>query len=504
MSRYLCFLLSCFSATAATYYVDSGRTSSGDGSADSPWKLLSDINWTTVSNSTLTSATTLYLSSRGTWNPPGQEITPHAMGNASFRFTISGDQFYNLVASGTASWLAEAAGSRATLTGGANFTLPASGAQFFTLRGLYFDSAIYSAVFMLSPGPAVSNVFEVSTYNCACAYSTNGHGYAGDNMTASCSNILVSGCQFSNTIGEAIYIGRFDDLIGNVRGVVIESNLLVNCGQPGHEGDIDIKPPATGAIVRYNTSFHSSHTLQAPFCGVVVGANNCEVYGNVFHGAETNESAGWGVGIFINADGDGSTGKAVTSCLIYNNLIYDCENVGIKIIASSGTAGADISGVKLWNNTVWGNWVNGLSCSASGGNTITIAALTNNIFGGNTNYDVVFSTGVTLSGVDYNLYYRAAGNCWQVAGAGKTWAQWQALGYDAHGANVDPVFVSTSNFQLQVSSPAINTGATVANFSTDLLQGTRGAVWDIGAYEFVTAAVLTNHPAIKPKGGRRR
>ena len=40
-----------------------------------------------------------------------------------------------------------------------------------------------------------------------------------------------------------------------------------------------------------------------------------------------------------------------------------------------------------------------------------------------------------------------------------TWAQWQTLGFDTHiETTADPLFVSTTNFQLQTTSPAIGEG----------------------------------------------
>lgn len=299
---------------------------------------------------------------------------------------------------------------------------------------------------------------------------------------------MVSGCQFSNTIGEAIYMGRYNDLSDGVPGIIVESNLCVNTGQPGHEGDIDIKPPCYGAIVRYNQNYHTAHDASGDttFCGVVIAANACEVYGNIFHGAETNSNGGWGCGVYLTSDGDASTGKPITSCLIYNNLIYDCEQTGIKIGATTTTSGADVSGVKIWNNTIATNWTDGIAIGASGSRTITIAEMKNNVVVSNGNYDVELSGTVTLSACDYNLYSRKSGNGWYSGGAGKSWAQWQALGYDAHGMNADPALVGGGNYALQATSPAKDAGVTIASFSTDILGTSRpqGSAWDIGAYEY--------------------
>jgi hypothetical protein len=52
----------------------------------------------------------------------------------------------------------------------------------------------------------------------------------------------------------------------------------------------------------------------------------------------------------------------------------------------------------------------------------------------------------------------------------------------------DPKFVSSSDYRLQASSPARNTGADVG-LTTDILgNGLYEAAWDIGAYEMQTGA----------------
>ncbi len=485
--------LSTSSLADFSFYVDSSRTANGNGSLANPWRNTygGDIDWTAVSNALQTNDVRMYLSSRGSWNPPSQQFAPQASGNASHRFYIIGDEFYNTNPSGTANWIAETSNSRARFIGGANFALSDNGIHHFTLKGIYIDHSLYSSFVMVVHDPT-TNVFEIEMRNCiGDGVTVNGHGFAGDFYTSACSNILVTGCTFSNSTGEAIYMGRFDDLTGNVRGIIIESNLIVNCGLSG-EGEIDIKPPCAGAIIRYNKHFRTASGLGGENCGVVIGADNCQVYGNIIHNCETNASGGWGCGIFVNADGDGAgTGKAVHSCLLYNNLIYAAKQAGIKMTAGTLTTGADISGIKIWNNTIWGNGVNGIDFAASGGRTITIAEFKNNIVGGNTNYDINLSGTVTLTTCDYNLYYRASGNSWSVNGSGNTLAQWRARGFDNSGLSSSPQFFDAahSNFDLQTNSPALRLGVPSSVFNTDLRQNLRPAsAWDLGALQAVPAA----------------
>jgi hypothetical protein len=480
--------LSTSSAAGVSFYVDSARTANGNGSASSPWKLLSDIDWTVISNNLNSADVRLYMSSRASWSPPNQAFTPGASGTASHRFYVIGDEFWNANATGTAVWNAETGNGRARLDGGANFALP-EGVRYFTLKGIYIYHPIWSCIVM---GDKLrTNVYEIAVYNCVGDSPINSHGVAGDYLSTGCSNILVSGCTFSNTIGEAIYMCPFDDLTGNVRGIILESNLFVNCGLGG-QGEMDIKPPCTGAIIRYNTHLRTASGLGGANCGVVIGADNCQVYGNIIHNCQTEVGGGWGCGIFVNSDGDGAgTGKAVHSCLIYNNLIYANMQAGIKMTAGTSTIGADVSGIQIWNNTIWGNSVSGIDIEASNGRSITIAALKNNIIGGNANYDINLSGTVALSACDYNLYYSAAGNSWSVNNSGRTWAQWHALGFDSNGLSSSPQFVDAAhfNFDLQTNSPALKLGVPSSVFNTDLRQNRRPAsAWDLGALQAVPAA----------------
>jgi hypothetical protein len=80
-------------------------------------------------------------------------------------------------------------------------------------------------------------------------------------------------------------------------------------------------------------------------------------------------------------------------------------------------------------------------------------------------------TGATtdVSKINNNLLYRATGTTiGQYNGTNRTWAQWQGLGLDANGLNIDPKFVTNfTDFHLQSSSPARNAGTTIATVTDD-------------------------------------
>jgi hypothetical protein len=93
---------------------------------------------------------------------------------------------------------------------------------------------------------------------------------------------------------------------------------------------------------------------------------------------------------------------------------------------------------------------------------------------------------------DYNVFYSESGPpMFVVEGVGNlTFAQWQALGYDAHSVVVDPHFVDTDSL---VPSAPLSYGkdlgvdwriglspATV--WGEEPVTAAQGATWQVGAY----------------------
>lgn len=494
---------SSFAGAQTRFYVDSSRITNGTGTAVSPWKLLSDVDYSIIGLALTTNSVTLYLSSRSTWTlNSSYAFRVQTNGTVSRRFSIICDEFYNTNVAGTAVWTAEIDNThRARLTGGAAFSTPENHLPFFnfSLKGLYVDHSAVSPILFWNGEPC-TNIHDIYVTNCVADTPASNVGINFSRCVADCYNLVVSGCVISNTPDEAIYIGEYNFLNDTITGVVVESNLCVNTGLRA-EGDIDIKPPCYGAIVRYNRHYRTTHGLGGTECGVVIGADAVQCYGNEFHTADTNQFNDWGHGIYLHADGDGLSGKAINSCVIYNNLIYDNCGDGIHITATTTNPAANINGVKVWNNTVVGNRKNGLALGGSNGRTVTIAEIKNNLIAGNANYDVYISQGVTLLSVDHNLYCRSNGVTFIINDYPKTFAEWQALGRDSNGASgTDPGFMHTllSDFDLQQSSPARNLGVASGFFTSDFLQRVRpGTTWDAGAVQSFVPPIPPQNLQIK-------
>jgi hypothetical protein len=213
------------------------------------------------------------------------------------------------------------------------------------------------------------------------------------------------------------------------------------------------------------------------------------------------------------------------------NLIYNFTGYGIKvsysryvnvfynvmynnccgIIEDQGSP----DHINVYNNTIGPNGVasrthnsnDGVGLRATTGSYIT---WTNNIvyginyreFSADTKYNLYLGASVTNFSSNYNLVWsptqNASGYYATVNGVGKTWAQWQGLGYDTNGINSDPKLKNPTNgdFTLQSSSPAINVGANLGspyNMGLDPLttfpwgrinQNSFGAGWEIGAFVY--------------------
>jgi hypothetical protein len=153
---------------------------------------------------------------------------------------------------------------------------------------------------------------------------------------------------------------------------------------------------------------------------------------------------------------------------------------------------ADPGGIAyVWNNIALGRY-SGSNASAfcSKLTNDETGVIKNNIFVSTVNSSVpirLTQTGLTTSKVDYNLLYSTSTVVAEITGSNRTWTQYQALGYDAHGINDDPNLDSADDYRLKVTSPAIDAGTSFSGyFTTDRDGNARpdGLAWDMGAYEY--------------------
>lgn len=192
--------------------------------------------------------------------------------------------------------------------------------------------------------------------------------------------------------------------------------------------------------------------------------------------------------------------------LVEGNTIYDMWGAGLQIYNSSGDPAInniirnnrirDVAGTEevgqLWgiivaadNNLIYNNLIYNIDNGVEGDGIYVYNCDGNKLFN-NTVYDVreygvlVDATATNTQVKNTIAYLGAAGN-YLNSGSGTTTA--------TNLVASNPLFVNAGagDFRLQVSSPAVNTGTTLPEVTTDIVGVARpqGAAYDIGAYERV-------------------
>ncbi len=262
-----------------------------------------------------------------------------------------------------------------------------------------------------------------------------GHGIQTDGGVSDNTNIIIQNCNISYNGG--VYLS----------------------GTTRYGNGIAIWGGASNVIIRYN-KVNQNYDDGIIYENKVAGKNssNIQIYYNISSNNHTN--------LDCYQMGDGATSIGIT---FYNNIAYN---------AGGSWSEAQRPDPYPSNFNVW---------DSSG--RISSSVFKNNILYLTTNKHVWFPNATQdLAGwtMDYNLYYPDSSEIFFRNASGSTnFAGWKkATSQDGHSMVSDPLFVSTSDFHLQPTSPAINAGANVG-LTTDYEGKTVpfGPVPDIGAYE---------------------
>lgn len=212
--------------------------------------------------------------------------------------------------------------------------------------------------------------------------------------------------------------------------------------------------------------------------GFYVFGQNWLIEGNRIH-----DNAGYGIQVYNSGHSD------VSNNTVSNNVIY--ANGGGYRVLTGGLILASGSNNLAYNNIFYGHKDGGASVQIGYTNGGTNNRLYNNIVYGGQGPGINVDSSASGSQVKNNIVYNNNGGGITNSSASTTFAN-NLCGAAGTGCAYvgDPNFVDPAgrDFHLQSTSPAINKGVTLTEFSTDIDGNSRpqGIAWDIGAGEYLS------------------
>lgn len=452
------------------WYVDNAVSSSGNGSSwTSPWKNFSNINWSSINP-----GDTIYISGGTTSKIYNETLQIKKSGTSTNKITVSVGQDVGHngtviitstqgVVPGIGLYISNQSyiivsgkiGNNETthqirITNGAWHGVDIEGTlSNIKLENLEIDNngqtghhGIYIWTLISSMGIEISNCYIHDNYQDGIQWgeSVRGSGYG---------NNSIHHCTITNTHDDGIEIGASSvDFYNNIQG----NNIAPERGHPD---------------------------------GIQAYGQYYRIYNNYFHGFR--DQAGNAV-IYIEPDGNGPGFSPYGHVQIYNNLFYEDKlgswANGAICIGIGGDNFEIVNDIKILNNTIVGHYIsmifafNGAKLKGTG---ISDYYVENNIIhSGEIWYDIgsIISDPVTYGShdnstsiiLDYNDLYNTT----------------TILNTNLHGIISDPNL--DSNQRPQSTSSVINRGFNWSSiFTTDKNNTLRGALWDIGAYEYITS-----------------
>ena len=445
-----------------------------------------------------------------------------ADGTGYFAIGTNGDGLYMVMDLGANKWQASvttqphivtASGTRGTLKAGVS-SIESVGDWYWASDLLY----TYSVGDPSSTIEAAQRNYNI--YNTERSFFTvqdltlnlaNINNFSNDAVAGATSGITVQG----NTASHARYTGIYfknGHATEKTTAVLIDNNEVYECGTAG----INVAEGVNSLTISRNTVHHNNWSTEPFFSGIHVWGNlvdalglvieHNKVYSQYFGATPTN----WrnGNGIYVDEVGDG---PIIRYNLIYNNtqtgfFLENTEGAQVyyNVIYGNGTSGSApgmllyraIRSAEVYNNTIYGNDAGialvGLDATER---DMTGNIIKNNIVFNNTYEELVTKFGAENDGTmgsgnvyEYNCFGPEGSNFiqWGNGTFKATYDAWEtSYGGTTASVEVDPQFISTTNFYLKASSPAINAGANVSLTSDFSGNGLVGAP-DIGAYEFAS------------------
>jgi hypothetical protein len=485
-----------YERTGNSFYVDPAATGSNNGTSwANAWTSFSAVTWSSIHP-----GDTLYLSGGSTSQTyTAPSFTVGASGTSSQPITIRPGvdpqhngtvvfDYASLGSSATATGISLGSRSYVTITGDVN------GTSHWQVNNLYNTGSATSAVGIIggsgNTGITVDRMTFVNDNNPVRFTSTTG--------------ITVSNNSFQQTRGDAVVglagsTGVFDSsrVFGNY--IERECNLAPSGACPGPDG-----VQAGSGVSIYGNQFKQITTTATTSSqhpdGIQAQGDNLKIYGNTFTNVGDSD-------VDFDTFADGTPHDV----WVYNNVfrivdVIDPYPEYFRLYRSSGVALQSITNFKILNNDFVDNTgtYRVVRFDMFGGNpTATGNEIKNNIFynsgDGTASGPVIYidpSSGFTSSSwaIDYNSYYRAAGQPYvDYQGTNYTASSWVSS-HEPHGKVAAPSFTSYAPGSASNDYHLTSTDTVARNAGVDLsaLFGTdfdgyarpQGAAWDIGAFEY--------------------
>jgi len=346
--------------------------------------------------------------------------------------------------------------------------------EYIEVNGIAFHFATWTPAMQKTDNASLTGYTQRNCFSSYCG-GINGYGYG---VYLCYNNTLIEDCVFHD-------MGRRGVSINNYGNYDISNILIQRCTfYNGYH--------TTGPDIETGTS------TSGDMDSVIV--RNCLIYDDPDRDLAANV-----VSLFLQGP-HGGTGQ-LRKVYIYNNII--------KYGFGFGLSAEDVDGVYVYNNTFyeynWNTYPCYLAYFDDGSTDIDVK---NNIFytlsttetQGSGAGLATYAVSDAQVDADYNLYYRINNSVRIMLISGSSYYMNTAFpinkGYETHGRKGNPLFVSSSNLQVQEGSPAIENALPISFVTTDFAGNERSITTPtIGAYEFnASPAVLVTSITISAVG----
>lgn len=285
--------------------------------------------------------------------------------------------------------------------------------------------------------------------------TTSGSGYTIANNEVAYAHSLQKGGTINLLAAEnsTIRNNYVHDIGGNLRGISVSGN---------------------------NVTIRDNHVKNVARTGIYFGGmTNGAISGNLVE--DNNSAHGNGISVYQASNNITVSGNRVmrsniaftmersSNLTIANNLFDGSDGTSVVLADWGGMSGTN----RILNNTIAGSTNDSSLLLSSAEKSPSVSyVVTNNIIdgGGTKNAKTTFANNL-YTGLSWN---QSARYSWSLGATEKR--------ADAKDVFADP---AKADFTLRAGSPAIDAGATIAGFATDLLGRARAAgTFDIGAYEY--------------------